>query len=429
LSWGDKGNPNPNNPTIDLFTAADSDRGLGYLTNSQTAVAQTSALYPYVGRLGPGTNIVVVSNGVALASSHLIWCGVKKGSGALTLTFSKGTNVLASTSTYIEIKDIKQLYERWTIGESPNTAPANQPTLAQNGLATGTPAFQYALPTDTNTTYTLLVHDYDLDTWKKDRYAETAFKRLYWQGYDGRFGLFRWPSGNSIVPPFNKSEFNAWRSGGGLLNLLSKLNTQYPGNVLLMAHGYGTIVAGEALRQAGTNWLVDRYVAMQGAIASQAYDPFAPIRIIPPGADDGTPNRYLFYYTNGAAPYFWGSGGAATYINYFNTNDVVLINAWRSSQDEKPVTGYFWIGTNFFKAGATLLFPTNTYEIFSYCDEARCEAIGAQPGLMFPFDVSEQVDLSTLPASIGSDHSGQFESFCADEWPFWDKLLRSMRLK
>ena len=28
----------------------------------------------------------------------------------------------------------------------------------------------------------------------KDRFAETAFKRLYWQGYQGRFGSFRWPT-------------------------------------------------------------------------------------------------------------------------------------------------------------------------------------------------------------------------------------------
>ena len=30
--------------------------------------------------------------------------------------------------------------------------------------------------------------------WEKDRFAETAFKRLYWQGYQGRFGEFRWPT-------------------------------------------------------------------------------------------------------------------------------------------------------------------------------------------------------------------------------------------
>jgi len=71
--------------------------------------------------------------------------------------------------------------------------PTNQPYLPSDGLPAGTPPFKYAPPADTNTTYILLVHDYNLPPWKKDRFAETAFKRLYWQGYQGRFGLFRWP--------------------------------------------------------------------------------------------------------------------------------------------------------------------------------------------------------------------------------------------
>ena len=33
-----------------------------------------------------------------------------------------------------------------------------------------------------------------MESWEKDRFAESAFKRLYWQGYQGRFGVFRWPT-------------------------------------------------------------------------------------------------------------------------------------------------------------------------------------------------------------------------------------------
>src|SRR5207245_9083815 len=112
---------------------------------------------------------------------------------------------------------------------------------------TVTPPFKYSPATYTNIAYILQVHDYDLPAWKKDRYAETAFKRLYWQGYQGRFGLFRWPGvyEGFLRPLLDDSEFNAWRSGAGLLNLLTNLNAQYPGNVYLMAHGYGALVAGE----------------------------------------------------------------------------------------------------------------------------------------------------------------------------------------
>ena len=29
---------------------------------------------------------------------------------------------------------------------------------------------------------------------EKDQFAETAYKRLFWQGYRGRFGVFEWPT-------------------------------------------------------------------------------------------------------------------------------------------------------------------------------------------------------------------------------------------
>ena len=37
LNWGDVGSPNSGNPTIDIFTAADPDGGIGYLTNETFA--------------------------------------------------------------------------------------------------------------------------------------------------------------------------------------------------------------------------------------------------------------------------------------------------------------------------------------------------------------------------------------------------------
>ncbi len=437
LSWGDKGSPITNNPTIDLFAAStnlshpESYGSDAYLTNVADAAYQTNI--SATARLGPGGSITVITNGTSIAD-RFIWCGVKKGVGQLTLTFLQGSNVLASTSAYIEVKDIKEMYERYTVGDAPSTtiAPTNVAQLAQNGVAT---PFQYPPASSADTPYILLVHDYDLPMWKKDSYAETAFKRLYWQGYQGRFGLFRWPGVyNGILRPLNDSEFNSWRSGVGLLNLLTNLNSQYPGNVFLMAHGYGCTAASEALRLAGTNNLVDTYVAMQGAVPADAYDLSTPVRTPVPNA--GLPDRYVNYYTNGALPYFWGVGGATRYVNYFNTNDITFTSLWIFAEDTKPVLFYGFNGTNFYSGipffTTPLIFPTDTYEIFSYCDQPRCNAIGAQPNLGGPFLFPFQVDLSTLPHlyfGVYQDHNGQFKSFCADNWAFWDTVLKSMRLK
>ena len=56
LNWGDVGNPNSGNPTIDLFKAADADGGIGYLTNETICRDQTNIIpiVPTSGGLAPG---------------------------------------------------------------------------------------------------------------------------------------------------------------------------------------------------------------------------------------------------------------------------------------------------------------------------------------------------------------------------------------
>jgi hypothetical protein len=290
-------------------------------------------------------------------------------------------------------------------------------------------------------------------TWDKDRFAETEFKRLYWQGYQGRFGEFRWPTTIQGVLNFNSafddSEFNAWKSGTGLLNLLTNLNAKYPGNVYLTAHSHGNVVAGEALRRAGNNQVVNTYIAMQGAVASHAYDPTTPVRLLNTGGinhDDGTPNRYAQYYTNGAPCYFNGSAGAGTYVNFFNTNDWALTTLWRPDEDLKPDLGYHYDGTNFSSGYISpytlLLFPVDTYSIFSYCDEARCQALGGQAnvgGAFITGSTYKQVSLPSVwppdtltpaqPYSTHVWHSSEFRADNPQRWEFWSQALVQMKLK
>ncbi len=175
LNWGDVGSPNSGNPTIDIFTAADPDGGIGYLTNSTIADEQVDSLYcPYIGRLAPGGSIQL--NAATFANSwagnHFIMCGVSNGTGGLNLTIADASgNVLAQTTSYIQVQDIKQMYERWTIGDQPSRAPMTNAVLASDGLPAFTPAFQYTQPPDTNTPYILLVHGWNDETWEKDAFA------------------------------------------------------------------------------------------------------------------------------------------------------------------------------------------------------------------------------------------------------------------
>jgi len=445
LDWGDINSPNSSNPTIDLFVAADNDGGIAYLTNETVALEQTNlSQYPYVGRLSPGHSLQLNSSQFAnnWAGNYFIWCGVTNGSGKLSLTFADASGRdLGQASVYIQILDIKQMYERWTVGDNTTQPPATTAYPAGDLPADMTQSFQYTTLAATNTPYILFVHGWNLPYWEKDRYAETAFKRLYWQGYQGRFGEFRWPTYFNFpfeafqwqaidLNNFDNSELNAWKSGTGLLNLLTSLNAQYPGQVYLTAHSMGNVVAGEALRLAGSSRVVNTYIAMQGAVSAHAYDPSTVNR-----TTSSLPDQYAHYWTNGAPSYFNGVAGAGIYVNFFNTNDYALNAAhWGLDQDAKPHLGYgYQPSGNFWYYGVTGLsyITADRYTIFAYCDPSLSYALGAQAGVGGKFS-GNQVELDVPPYGFGNAHkfhSGEFRSDNAQRWQFWDEVLFQMGLK
>jgi hypothetical protein len=80
-----------------------------------------------------------------------------------------------------------------------------------------------------------------------------------------------------------------------------------------------------------------------------------------------------------------------------------------------------------------LSFPADTHEIFSFCDEARCFALGAQADIQGAFN-GFQVDLQGVwPAdthpqphglySAHAWHSAQFRSTNMKQADFWDTIL------
>jgi pimeloyl-ACP methyl ester carboxylesterase len=449
------------NGQIRIFQAVEPNGGTNYLFDETTAsnqVANSASLY--VGLLTSSSPIILPIQ--TNFNEHFIFCGVMDGSAQIDLQILDGNqNIVADAPAYLQINEIKDMYERWTVGDRPANAPMNKPVLAGEDLSTSPPtqAFQYAPPQNPSTPYILLVHGWNMQTWEKDRYAEAAYKRLYWQGYKGRFGLFRWPTGNgfsgviSVIGDarnYDNSESNAWASATGLTNLLTQLNAEYPGHVYLMAHSMGNVVAGEALRLAGSQ-LVNTYVAMQGAVPAHCYDASTVNR-----SSSGPPDCYAAYWTNGAPCYFNGTAGAGTYVNFYNTNDFAL-RYWNMDQDPfkpdnsgLPFPGYYYdtpSGTHpsgFYKIiGSTdydLYFPSSTYEIFAYADRAWSYALGAQPGVAGSFTTAKQVNLpSVWPIDTHPQinnksysahvwHSAQFRSDNMSRAAFWNTVLNRMNL-
>jgi len=488
LNWGDVGSPNSGNPTIDVFQAADTDGGIGYLTNATVAAEQTNVFQNlYVGRLAPGgsiqLNTIQFSN--YWAGNYFIWCGVSNGTGGLNMTIADAnSNVLAQSTAYIQIVDIKQMYERWTVGDSPTNAPTTNAVLAaDDGFPTGVPTFQYPLLQNTNTPYILFVHGWNMESWEKDRFAETAFKRLYWQGYQGRFGEFRWPTdygfsglwqiiATNITEKdnFDGSEYQAWQSGQGLLNKLNNLNAEYSGQVYLLAHSMGNIVASEALRLANDTQVVNTYVASQAAVSAHTYDedtndvPDYSFYYPPWSASADTPNIYgNWFATNNGC-------GAGQVISFYNVNDYALQHSvWQLDELLKPdkfvyesstgSTNWWYYGysgsvngpppwNSFYKetffGGTVVNFDIvddllNRYEVMGFAAQSWTTALGATPGVhnVSPVDLTSPDNGIWPPDPTGNDyvehfwHSGEFRGDNVQMQGYWNYLLsaQAFRLK
>ena len=433
-----------------IFRAYEANGGTNYLLDPVTASNQVAnAASLYIGLLTSSSPITL--SGRTNLGEHFIFCGAQRGSAQVDLQVLDGNqNMVADTTAYIQIQDIKEMYERWTVGDYANILAKTNAYLAVEGLTSGMTKFEYPSPTDANTPYILFVHGWNMEIWDKDHFAETAFKRLYLQGFQGRFGSFRWPTGNrfnSIISVafdarnYDNSESNAWASATGLLNKLTDLNAQYPGHVYLMAHSMGNVVAGEALRLAGANQVVNTYVAMEAAIPAHCYD-----ALTATNSTRTPPDRYAYYYTDGSACYFSATAGAQNYFNFYNQADYAL-SFWKTDQAFKPDMGLAYPGYHYssssgfykiFGAGTNdiryLTFPTNTYEIFAYGDPAWSYALGAQANVGGAFKSGatyNQVDLGAAPYNFGSAHKGHSAQFRSDNMNravFWHTTLDKMRL-
>jgi pimeloyl-ACP methyl ester carboxylesterase len=365
-------------PGIFVLKSADTNGGSTYLTDPTTAAAQIyPTLYPTnatepgvsplaIGRVEVGLSPVLDNDSVRGTNDFFIYCGTSRGSGELAVSVYKGSTLVGETSVFLDIRDVKELYERWTLGDGNGGTPATTPTLANDGLPTGVSATQFSDSTSSGQNYILFVHGWNMSPFDKDAFAETAFKRLYWQGYTNRFGSLRWPttygfdeSAEEIIfdaHNYDNGEYVAWHSAEGLRQHLVNLNSRYPGKVYMVAHSMGNVVAGEALalnaEKYGGGQIVNTYVASQAAVPLDCYDPSAypgyslNFQFTPHwlgggssiNYDSGTFNVYSGWLSTNKA-------SCGTRVNFYNTNDWALSpDFWQFDETSKPDN---WIATGY----------------------------------------------------------------------------------
>jgi len=411
-----------------------------YLTDTNVAAMQAGAIWDGQSWIGWGQSLAEIGPGQSYTQSAPIWAGTQYylfegsgiGFGELVLRVQRGTNVLAETSAWIDLHDVRDLYERSYINVVTSTNPVDLWT-STNWVEN--PSSGAA---DEDSNIIVYVHGFDntMSSWLVR--SDTVFKRLYWAGYRGKFASIRWPC--KLLPPksldpfsYNLSELYAFKSAYGLREYLNQLRVRFPAHRLhIFAHSQGNAVASEAARLGAP---FDTYILAQGAVPASCYDVTVPTlqRLLDAESVEPTPEWGLMGY-RGSYTNLTGR-----IINFYNTVDYALATGtffglpvnWEENQymckpDGLPgARNYASDGSNGYAIIDVGLYRlvTDSQECRAMVSRSRTKAVGAQSGVCGV--VSTAVDLQ---ADFGfgrtrEEHSAQFARPIQTVKGYYDTVL------
>lgn len=379
---------------------------------------------------------------------QLMFEAIRPGQGELVVSFMRNGQVVADRAIHLDVRYVDELYEHHTIAYTPAVGPDGDwsssndtidpkatPVAVVPNFASGAQARTFSATDD----YFLFVHGWNMNTFGRKAFAATAFKRLYWQGYRGTFGLFSWPTQyGSDLSNFNRSEEVAWSSGQGLNNLLTSLQPVRAagGKLTILAHSMGAIVASEALAIAGGVSLLDSSIFTQAAVTTEFFQSVA------------TPTDYYPAFggeVGGAAPRFGQINQAGgRMVNFYNTGDYALA-LWFGNHELRPGGPHYssgamrgFLGAEYEAiagpppvitrelpggAPAILRMGFDTYEMFAHGLYTESVALGASPAGPFG-PLAAGFNLRSI--GVGSsrpDHSAQFNHSNVEMNSYWSQVM------
>jgi hypothetical protein len=459
-------------PAINLYESVETNGGTGYLTDTNIAMQQSTAINiatnygnsPYfvgpgvaLGAITPNAPFVFSTNYFStIGTKHFLFEGAGIGSGVLTLTVAQNGHTLVQTGVGLDLRDPKDLYEQVHTANIDNAPPSSKvATLVKDKMLAAT--------TDEDPQAIIFVHGINNSQFDYYDSSETMFKRLYWQGYRGRFCAFRWPSPLFKAIPtsasdisylgFNQGEYISWHSGAALKAYIDDLHSRLTNyTVNLAAHSLGNVAANEAIREGAQ---VDNYALMQAAISAGAFD----------GNNTALNYSYLTDSSLSNSPAANALGGynncatnATRRVNFYNDDDWALfrgpLQMWEGNQHQykpdhtlvNPGWEYLFNGTNcLFRYTDENGLPlssqivTEDFEKKAYIARSRTKAVGAaglkyQPNTLTHGSITNSISLqdSSLGfvggAAFGAtrpDHSGEFTKTIQNTVPFYKQLLNN----
>jgi len=499
-------------PAVNIYKAFEADGGDRYLKRTDYARIQSSE-EPYRTALATlESNSIQELDSSIFADGqprYFLFEGAGKGKGELVLQIKQGDQVIAESSVYFDLKDIKRMYQRMHTQPLPAnfSYPSQQPeipsypyALGPNGGVIVPPtnigfgfgngeedplALRFDKPPDEEKKCIVFVHGIDLTVPEYENYAESFFKRLWWEGYKGRLVAFRWgtPLDTEEGPDiFNDGEFRAWSYGPSLIGAVGTIRGQIgqDATISVAGHSLGNAVVGSALQQ---GLVVDNYVLLEAAVSMSCFhappadplnDPLQPFfleSLVNKDAEKPTPN----YYTELGYRGFLRdirSGVRDNLKSYHNLDDFWLATGetstglnvdWVTSQSDWKPAGlilndivkyqyaYSPNRTDPSRIRVQTIYGAirpveDTHESMAYVARSRTRAIGAEhpstdpePGNPAPPN-GTSLDLKTV-YEFGRpryDHSGQFQRNIQQMYsgsngtpfgtPFYKQLMLDLRV-
>ncbi len=282
-------------PAINIFQHVEVDGGTSYLSNDSVATLQTTfpvnmamLAEPLVQRRVDTSSTFIIGKAYwsslnpALPIKHLLLEGCASGKGQLVLTLHRPNRVEIGQGggVWLRLADANEMILRATASPQNILGPYDNPAEAYSGpqpywlLDDAEGSFE---PDARETNKAILfVHGWSVSRDYYLSFSQTMFKRLWHQGFRGRFCTLRWDTivanevFNFTASPgqFNRSEHRAWLYGGALRSFAQAIN-RGGYDVTLIGHSMGNIVCGSALRQ---GLQVTNYLAMEAAVPAGCFD-------------------------------------------------------------------------------------------------------------------------------------------------------------
>jgi Alpha/beta hydrolase of unknown function (DUF900) len=443
---------------INLYQAYETNGGTGYLTDTNTAASQVSSPYgDSVAQLVPDFDsdytLPVDGSGKPLITHFLFegamsdFWGDGTGPDQLIMEIYRNDQLLTQCSAYIDFSNARDMYERAIVTNVIQTWPEMvQQTNISGFQVLSTPPYNSY---ETNQ-LAVFVHGWRMTAWDVEDFSDIMFKRLYWQGYQGRLASLRWPTrsrdtdtntydlfGTQIPADtltYNRSEHIAFESGTGAAAYFNNLRQRFTNDTIsVCAHSQGNVVMMEALKElaASSQAPLDNYVMMQAAVPAHCYDTAAPNYYSFTNEEQTfpTPNTYSNY----AANIDNALRGAGKIVNFFNTNDYALVSAstnavffgisfpittsWIANEQLAKPLVYFGYSYNPANStayltnvayGVTGRTVTNLWELMPFVARPRSLAVGSLSGVGGMVNGGEFNLISIGFTKEAYDHSGEF---------------------